>query len=195
MLTFLPILLFAYLLGSLSSAILVAKALGLPDPRQHGSNNPGATNMLRLGGKKAAILTLMGDMLKGFLPCALVNLAAGEPVLTGLVWLAAFMGHLYPVFFQFKGGKGIATFWGGLFGFAPWVALAWGMIWLVIAAIFKKSSLAALFASSMMPMLLSFIDKRYLLAALAAVVLIFWRHRSNIQRLWRGEEPSIQLKK
>lgn len=194
MLALLPLLVLAYLIGSISSAIVVAKCMNLPDPRQQGSGNPGATNMLRIGGKKAAALTLAGDMAKGLVPVVLVNLASAEPVLISLVWLAAFLGHLYPVFFAFKGGKGIATFWGGLFGFAPFIALAWGLVWLAVAGIFRKSSLAALCSSSIVPLALYYKDPSYLLPGLLIVGLIFWRHKSNIKRLWMGQEPSIGKK-
>ncbi|TDX98165.1 glycerol-3-phosphate 1-O-acyltransferase PlsY [Thiohalophilus thiocyanatoxydans] len=184
----------AYLLGSLSSAIIVCKLAGLPDPRGQGSGNPGATNVLRLGSRKAAAVTLLGDMLKGLLPVLLaVTLQVSPPVL-GLVGFAAFVGHLYPVFFQFRGGKGVATLLGVLFGFNLWAGLATAATWLFIAKGLKISSLSALVAMALAPLfvwLFAGAQWALILATLAMVVLSFWRHRSNIARLVKGEESLI----
>ena len=133
----------AYLLGSVSTAIIVCKLMGLPDPRTEGSGNPGATNVLRVGGKKAAAITLFGDTLKGLLPVLIARAFTSDPLILGLVGLAAFLGHLYPVFFGFKGGKGVATMLGVLFGYSWWVGLATAATWLIVAKVFKVSSLSA----------------------------------------------------
>jgi len=184
----------AYLLGSLSSAIIVCKLAGLPDPRGQGSGNPGATNVLRLGSKKAAAITLLGDMLKGLLPVLLAVYLQVDWLVLGLVGFAAFVGHLYPVFFQFKGGKGVATLLGVLFGFNLWAGLATAATWLFIAKGLKISSLSALVAMALAPLFVwLFVGAQWalILATLAMVVLSFWRHRSNIARLVKGEESLI----
>lgn len=184
----------AYLLGSLSSAIIVCKLAGLPDPRATGSGNPGATNVLRLGSKKAAAVTLLGDMLKGLLPVLLAFFLGVSPLVLGLVGVAAFVGHLYPLFFQFRGGKGVATLLGVLFGFNLWVGLATAGTWLFVARVLKISSLSALVAMALAPVyvwLILGLQWELILATLAMVVLSFWRHRSNIARLVKGEEGLI----
>jgi len=184
----------AYLLGSLSSAIIVCKLMGLPDPRGQGSGNPGATNVLRLGSKKAAAVTLLGDMLKGLLPVLLAITLQVDLLVLGLVGFAAFVGHLYPVFFQFKGGKGVATLLGVLFGFNLWAGLATAGTWLFIARGLKISSLSALVAMALAPLFVwLFVGEQWalILATLAMVMLSFWRHRSNITRLLKGEESLI----
>lgn len=182
--------LFAYLAGSVSSAIIVCRMMGLPDPREQGSGNPGATNVMRIGGKKAAGITLLGDMLKGLLPVYLAKIL-GMPVdALALIGLAAFLGHLYPVFFGFKGGKGVATSVGVLLGFSWVLGFAVIATWLLIYKISKISSLSALIASS-----LSSAYAWYLVGSPGLVgscvlmtVLLLWRHKSNIQRLLAGEE-------
>ncbi|MDZ7804760.1 glycerol-3-phosphate 1-O-acyltransferase PlsY [Thiohalophilus sp.] len=184
----------AYLLGSLSSAIIVCKLAGLPDPRGTGSGNPGATNVLRLGSKRAAAITLLGDMLKGLLPVLLAVTLQVSPLVLGLVGFAAFVGHLYPVFFQFKGGKGVATLLGVLFGFSFWVGLATAATWLFIAKGLKISSLSALVAMALAPVYTWLIlgpAWELVIASAAMAVLSFWRHRSNIARLVKGEESLI----
>ncbi len=145
------LVLVAYLLGSLSSAIIVCRLAGLPDPRSDGSGNPGATNVLRLGGKKPAIVTLAGDMLKGLLPVLLGHALGLAPVLLALVGLAAFLGHLYPVFFRFQGGKGVATALGVLLGLDWVVGLATVATWLAVAFLTRYSSLSALIATGLAP--------------------------------------------
>ena len=134
------LIIIAYLIGSLSSAIIVCKLMGLPDPRGEGSGNPGATNVLRFGGKKAAAITLLGDTLKGLLPVLLAKYLDITILGIALVGLAAFLGHLYPIFFEFKGGKGVATMLGVLFGFSWWIGLATAGTWLFVAKILKISS-------------------------------------------------------
>lgn len=191
------LVLFAYLLGSLSSAIILCRLTGLPDPRTQGSGNPGATNVLRFGGKKLAVLTLLGDLLKGLLPVLLARwLGTGELALA-LVALAAFLGHLYPVFFGFKGGKGVATALGVLLGLAWPVALAAAATWLAMALIFRISSLSALTAALLAPAYMWWLtSSRELFAAVAVMsALLFWRHRSNIRNLLQGTEGRIGSKR
>lgn len=186
----------AYLLGSLSTAVLVSRLLDLPDPREEGSKNPGATNVLRLGGKKAAAITLAGDALKGLLPLLLAQALGASPVVLGATGLAAFLGHLYPVFFGFKGGKGVATSLGVLSGFSWLVGLAALATWLAVAFLFRISSLAALTAAALAPVYVWFLlhSQALVLATVIMVVLLIVRHRGNIQRLLRGEESRIGQK-
>ena len=191
------LILIAYLIGSISSAILVCNLMGLPDPRSEGSGNPGATNVLRVGGKKAAAITLIGDMLKGLLPVLAASLLNVAPLTLALTGLAAFLGHLYPVFFGFRGGKGVATMLGVLFGFHGLVGAATAGTWLVIAKGFKISSLAALIATLLAPLYVWLIigPSMELIATTAVMtVILFWRHRTNIQRLLSGEESLIGKK-
>lgn len=183
----------AYLIGSLSSAIIVCKIMGLPDPRGEGSGNPGATNVLRFGGKKAAAITLAGDMIKGLLPVLIVKYLEMEVTTIALVGLAAFLGHLYPIFFQFKGGKGVATMLGVMFGFSWWIGLATAGTWLFMAKIVKISSLSALVATAVTPVYvwLWFNNMAAIGVTIIMTVILFWRHRSNIQNLIKGTEDSI----
>lgn len=185
-----------YLLGSISTAIIVCRLLGLPDPRTDGSRNPGTTNVLRLGGKKAAAITLAGDFLKGLLPVLLAKVAgASEWGLAGTA-LAAFLGHLYPVFFGFEGGKGVATSLGVILGLSPWVALCALITWLIMALTVRISSLSALTAALLSPLYLWWFDlpKIYMGAVLIMVALLIWRHRSNIRNLLTGAEGRIGKK-
>ena len=183
----------SYLIGSLSSAIIVCKIMSLPDPRGEGSGNPGATNVLRFGGKKAAAITLAGDMLKGLLPVLVVKYLGMDMQTIALVGLAAFLGHLYPVFFQFKGGKGVATMLGVMFGFSWWVGLATAGTWLFMAKIIKISSLSALVATLLAPVYvwLWFNSIATLAVTIIMTLILFWRHRSNIQNLIKGTEGAI----
>lgn len=191
----------AYLVGSISSAILVCRLLGLPDPRTHGSHNPGTTNVLRLGGRFPAILTLLGDALKGWLPVFLVNTALlhfkiPNPWILSAVLLAAVCGHLYPIFFQFKGGKGVATALGALLGLSLTLGGIFIFTWIGIFALSRYSSLSALIAIFSMPFWAwGIIDKRYALGLSILVVLIFWRHRENIARLFTGKESKFTTKR
>jgi glycerol-3-phosphate acyltransferase PlsY len=186
--------LLAYLLGSVSSAIIVCRLMGLPDPRTEGSGNPGATNVLRIGGKKAAALTLLGDMLKGYLPVAVSVWAGLAPEVIIAIGVAAFVGHLWPVFFGFQGGKGVATELGVLFGLHPVIGLVIAGVWLLIAKGMKISSLAALIAMTLAPVMVWFWTQGELSwtlgVALMSLILMI-RHKSNIQRLLSGEESSI----
>ncbi|ROR34180.1 glycerol-3-phosphate 1-O-acyltransferase PlsY [Inmirania thermothiophila] len=183
-----------YLLGSLSSAIVVCRALGLPDPRTQGSRNPGATNVLRIGGRRAAALTLAGDMLKGLVPVAAARLAGLDPFAASLVGLAAFLGHLYPVFFGFQGGKGVATLLGVLLGLHPLAGLLTVGTWLATAALWRISSLSALVASALAPLYTLWATGAPRAAGTVAVmtVLLYWRHRSNIRNLMAGREEPIR---
>lgn len=182
-----------YLFGSVSTAILTCRAMGLPDPREDGSGNPGATNVLRLGGKKAAGITLAGDLLKGLVPVLIARLVGVEAGVTALVGLSAFLGHLYPLFFRFQGGKGVATAFGVIIGLSPLVAACAFGTWLAVAAITRISSLAALVAAALSPLFLWIFDlpNPYMIAVAMMVVLLLWRHRSNIQRLLEGSESRI----
>jgi acyl phosphate:glycerol-3-phosphate acyltransferase len=186
----------AYLLGSISAAIITCKLMGLPDPRTEGSKNPGATNVLRIGNKKAAALTLFGDFLKGLIPVLIGRALEIEPQGLALIGMAAFLGHLYPVFFGFQGGKGVATAFGVILGLSWQVALAAILTWLIIAKVFKISSLAALIAAVLTPLycwlLTPQIEFMIMLAILS--LLLIWRHRSNIRNLLSGSEGKIGKK-
>ena len=183
----------SYLIGSLSSAIIVCKIMRLPDPRGEGSGNPGATNVLRFGGKKAAAITLAGDMLKGLIPVLVVKYMGMDMQIIALVGIAAFLGHLYPVFFQFKGGKGVATMLGVMLGFSWWVGLATAGTWLFMAKIVKISSLSALVATLLAPLYvwIWYDSIATLGVTIIMTVILFWRHRSNIQNLLSGKEDKI----
>jgi glycerol-3-phosphate acyltransferase PlsY len=184
----------AYLIGSVSSAIIICRLMGLPDPREQGSGNPGATNVMRIGGKKAAGITLLGDLLKGLIPVYAANLLGAPAELLAATGLAAFLGHLYPVFFGFKGGKGVATSIGVLLGFSWLLGLAFIATWLLIYKVGKISSLSALVASALSPAYAWFIIGNPVLVAATALmaVLLLWRHKSNIQRLMTGAEREIK---
>ncbi len=184
----------AYLLGSVSAAIIVCKIMQLPDPRTQGSGNPGATNVLRVGGKKAAAITLFADMLKGLLPVLAARYLELSSLTVALTGAAAFIGHLFPVFFGFKGGKGVATLLGILFGFSWWVGLATAATWLIIAKVFKLSSLAALIATALAPVYLFYLVPNatpLIILTITMVIILFWRHKSNIKKLLSGNESNI----
>ena len=187
----------AYLIGSISSAIIVCRLMGLPDPRSEGSNNPGATNVLRIGGKKAAAITLLGDMLKGVLPVAAGHLFDVSTLTFALAAMAAFLGHLYPVFFGFKGGKGVATALGTQFGLHWGIGLAVAGIWLFMAKVVKISSLSALVSMALAPVIINWIwpANELIVMQIIMSMILFWRHKSNIQRLISGEESLIGKKK
>jgi len=184
---------FAYLLGSLSSAVITSRLMGLPDPREEGSKNPGATNMLRLGGKKAAIITLLGDLLKGLVPLVVAKALDAPYEVLAAVGLAAFLGHLYPVFFGFKGGKGAATALGVLAGYSWLVGLAALLTWLSVAYLSRISSLAALTAAALAPLYVWFLLQSFVLTVATVLMcsLLFWRHESNIRRIMSGEESKF----
>ena len=205
---FYPVLaiLLGYLLGSLSFAVIISRVMGLSDPRTYGSKNPGATNVLRSGNRAAAALTLLLDAAKGWLAVMLADwlgrpygLQEGSMALTGL---AAFVGHVYPIFFRFAGGKGVATALGVLLGISPLLGLATAATWLLVAWLFRYSSLAALIAALMAPAyyvlgegLAWYINARVMLALSAMSVLLLYRHAENIGRLARGIESRMGRKK
>ena len=196
----------AYLLGSLSFAVIVSRLMGLKDPRTFGSRNPGATNVLRSGSKPAAIVTLLLDGLKGWLPVVLVRWF-GKPYgledgTLAMVGLAAFLGHLWPVFFRFQGGKGVATFIGVVFGIDLWLGVATGATWLIIAFFLRYSSLASLAAAVFAPCfyLLGnrvrwYAESSVAVALFVMALLLAWRHRENIGRLLQGRESRLGAKK
>ena len=196
----------AYLVGSLSFAVIVSQVMGLNDPRTYGSKNPGATNVLRSGSKAAAIVTLLLDALKGWLPVVLVKWY-GKPYgledgTVALVGLAAFLGHLFPVFFRFVGGKGVATALGVLVGISGWLGLAVLGTWLVIAFVFRYSSAASLAAALAAPIVYIFgdgsiwyMDRWILMSVVLMSVLLMWRHAENISRLIKGTESRLGKKK
>lgn len=170
--------------------------MGLPDPREDGSGNPGTTNVLRLGGKKAAAVTLLGDMLKGLLPTAFAGAYFGTLEATSAAAFGSFIGHLYPIWFGFKGGKGVATALGAIIG-ANWIAgLLAAATWLAVLAVTKFSSLAALVTFTAVPLYLWLLTHSVVLTTTSIVIsaMLFWRHRSNINRLISGEEPKVGKK-
>ncbi len=187
----------AYLLGSLSFAVIVSKAFGMADPRSYGSGNPGATNVLRSGKKLAAVLTLLGDALKGWLAVWLALRFQAElqldNVTIGLVAVAVLVGHMWPVFFGFKGGKGVATAVGVLLALSWLTALICAAVWLVMAFGFKVSSLAALVATAISPLVAWFFMPHlsWLLAVVVIALLVLYRHQSNIRNLLSGRESKI----
>ena len=187
------IILGGYMFGSVSTAIIVCKLMGLPDPRTVGSGNPGATNVARIGGKKAAALTLVGDMLKGLLPVLIAHFMHMSPVILAATALAAFLGHLYPVFFGFQGGKGVATALGVIYGLHWPAGLLTTATWLAMAVVFRYSSLAALTAILLTPLwFLWLMPEPAIIAAMSVLtVLLFWRHRTNISNLLTGKENKI----
>lgn len=190
------VMLGAYLLGSVSTAILVCRMMGLADPRTQGSGNPGATNVLRGGSRFAALITLLGDMLKGLLPVLAAQLGSRDERIVGAVAVAVVVGHMYPVFFRFQGGKGVATFMGVLFGIDPILGGGWSLTWLLVAALFRYSSLAALTATLLTPLYTYLLlESPWLTLAMAVLAMaIFWRHRGNIHQLLTGAEPRLGQK-
>ena len=190
----------AYLIGSLSFAVIVSRVMGLSDPRTYGSGNPGATNVLRSGSKKAAVLTLLLDALKGYVPVMLVD-RFGAAVGMGsgtvaLVGLAAFLGHLWPVFFRFQGGKGVATAAGVLLALNPWLGLATLLTWVIVAVFFRYSSLASLVSAAFAPFyqLLIWGPSAYVLTMAVMSLLLVYRHSANIKKLLAGTESKLGQK-
>src|SRR5512139_4057408 len=187
----------AYLIGSLSFAVIVSRAMRLPDPRSFGSGNPGATNVLRTGRKAAAALTLLGDALKGWVAVVLARALAPQFGLIEdvvlLCALAVFIGHLFPMFFRFKGGKGVATALGVLLGLNPWVGLACLATWLLVARLFRISSLAALTAAVLAPLYAGLLIGwgNTAIAVLVIALLLVYRHKSNLIKLVTGQEERI----
>mgnify|MGYP000044051861 CR=1 FL=1 len=191
----------SYLLGSISSAIIICKIMGLPDPRTQGSKNPGATNVLRIGGKKIAAFVLLFDGLKGALPVILAHYYFDVHVFElTIILFCAFLGHVFPIFYGFKGGKGVATYLGGLIGLNFFVGLTFSIIWLIVAKVIKVSSIAALTATLLSPIYFYFImyfyffESHVLKATLVIFLInlfIYFTHRANIMRIMNGEEGVI----
>ncbi|EAR22646.1 glycerol-3-phosphate 1-O-acyltransferase PlsY [Nitrococcus mobilis] len=186
---------FGYLLGSVSTAVVVCRALRLPDPRGEGSGNPGATNVLRIGGRLPAALTLVGDFLKGTLPVLIARAVTDDMAAIAVVGLAAFAGHLYPLFFGFRGGKGVATGLGVLLGWSWMAAALTGGSWLLVAMLTRLSSFSALMAFLLAPSFLWWTTHSAVLAGTMAIMtlVLYWRHRSNIANLVAGKEKKIGL--
>lgn len=192
MMTLIFLLIVSYLIGSISSAVIVAKILNLPDPRSKGSQSAGATNVLRIAGKKPALYVLIADALKGLIPVLLARLFGIKDMALGFILFASVLGHVYPIFFQFKGGKGVATTLGGLFGVSPVIALFAVVVWAVVAKVFGYSSLASistLITTTFLSPLL--VDKRFFLPLLLITILVTLKHKQNITRLLKHTEPKL----
>jgi len=191
------IVILAYFIGSISAAIITCKLLNKVDPRTVGSKNPGATNVLRHAGKKAALFTLAGDLLKGLIPVAIGHALGFDWQWLGLIGLAAFLGHLYPIYYGFKGGKGVATALGVYIGLHPIVGIVVVITWIVSALIFNVSSLSALIATLLAPLYFFWVTDSLPLFIILVVItgFIYWRHRSNIVEIINGTEDKISRKK
>ncbi len=184
----------SYLLGSISSAIIICKICNLPDPRTQGSGNPGATNVLRIGGKKVAAFVLIFDGLKGAIPVMLAHYFGLNMFELTIILLSAFLGHVFPIYYGFKGGKGVATYLGGLIGLSFFVGLTFSIIWLIVAKVMKVSSIAALTATLLSPIYFYFItthDVRATMVIFLINLFIYFTHRENIRRIMNGEEGVI----
>lgn len=184
----------SYLLGSISSAIIICKMCNLPDPRTQGSKNPGATNVLRIGGRLVAALVLIFDGLKGALPVMLAHYSGYSLFNLTIILLCAFLGHVFPIYYGFKGGKGVATYLGGLIGLNFFVGLTFSIIWLIVAKVMKVSSIAALTATLLSPIYFYFItihDFRATMIIFLINLFIYFTHRENIRRIMNGEEGVI----
>lgn len=181
----------AYLVGSVSSAVLISRLFRLPDPRKNGSGNPGATNVLRIGGRFPAVLVLLSDILKGTIPVYSAYFMGIPPVALGLIAIAACLGHIYPLYFQFKGGKGVATAFGAMLPIGPSLAGLLIASWAVVVFIWGYSSLGALVSVMLAPVFTWFIKPQYTLPVAMLSILIIFRHRDNIKRLWAGEESKV----
>jgi acyl phosphate:glycerol-3-phosphate acyltransferase len=189
---FLILIILAYLAGSVSSAIIVSQVLGLPDPRLEGSKNPGATNVMRVGGRMAGVYVLLGDLLKGFLPVFVAHLLNLKIMALGFIGLAAVLGHIFPVFFGFKGGKGIATGLGALLGVSIMLGLMVGIVWLAVVIVTRYVSLGSIIASvAALILSILFVGIGYFMPCLIMVAFIVWRHSENIERLRSGSENKI----
>mgnify|MGYP001313183488 CR=1 FL=1 len=192
------LLIASYLLGSISSAIIICKIFNLPDPRTEGSKNPGATNVLRIGGKVAAALVLIFDGLKGAFPIFLAHYFGYDLFESSVILLFAFLGHVFPVYYRFKGGKGVATYLGGLIAIDFFVGLTFSIIWLIVAKIIKVSSIAALTATFLSPIYFYVITTHDLKATIVIFLInlfIYFTHRENIRRIMNGEEGVINSSK
>ncbi|MBW8183571.1 glycerol-3-phosphate 1-O-acyltransferase PlsY [Shewanella nanhaiensis] len=191
----LGMILSAYLAGSISSAVLVCRLRGLPDPRTQGSGNPGATNVLRIGGVSSAALVLFFDMLKGALPAYIAFRLGLDSVSLGIIAIAACLGHIFPIFFHFKGGKGVATAFGAMAPIGPELALLLMGTWVLMVLICRYSSLAAIVTALLAPFYTWYLDDRFVLPVAMLSALIIIRHKENIQRLLKGEESKFSRKK
>lgn len=186
----------AYLLGSIQVSVLLSKIFKFPDPRTKGSHSAGATNVLRTAGKNQALLTLIGDVMKGVLAVLIAIVFHASPFFWALAAFAAVVGHVFPCFFQFRGGKGVATAVGGLFMLSPFIAILVAVIWLVIVFLTRYVSLASLIAAAASPLLILIFSSgrtAFFLPVLLMAGLIIWKHKDNIQRLRRGSESKINL--
>lgn len=188
------LIILSYLSGSLCSAIIICKLFNLPDPRMEGSKNPGATNVLRIAGKKYAAMVLIGDMLKGLIPMLIAHLLGANTLTLGIVALAAVLGHIYPIFFNFQGGKGVATALGAFLGFHFIMGIIAIATWILVANFSRYSSLASLITMVLMPFYSLFAAGNYhaFLPFFIITIFVIYQHRVNISRLINGEEPKIQ---
>lgn len=195
MLILILMLVATYCIGSLCSAIIVAHLCHLPDPRTEGSRNPGTTNILRIAGKKYAVIVLLADFLKGLLPVLLLKWSHLAPDYLGYVGFIAVLGHIYPVFFKFSGGKGVATSLGVLFGLSGWLGLAVIATWLLVACLTRYSSLAGMLALGLSPIYVGLLmpNAHLVIPVLMMVLLVLFQHQENMVRLWRGQESKIKL--
>ncbi|HBC0463090.1 TPA: glycerol-3-phosphate 1-O-acyltransferase PlsY [Legionella pneumophila] len=193
---FIFLILVGYLMGSINSAIIVCRTFGLPDPREEGSKNPGATNVLRLGGKQYGILVMVFDALKGILPVIIAKYLSGEPVTIAFTALAAVVGHMYPVFFHFRGGKGVATTIGALLAFHFVIGVMVGATWLLVANFWRYSSLASIISITLAPFYsLILVGNLNIFPPLFMItILVLYKHRDNFNRLIDGKEPKIKFK-
>jgi glycerol-3-phosphate acyltransferase PlsY len=191
MITVIILSLLAYFLGSLSSAVIISKIFKLPDPRLSGSGNPGTTNILRLSGKKYALMVFLGDFIKGVVPILIGKILINSPQLLGIIGLFAILGHIFPLFFHFKGGKGVATSAGVLMALSPLIGLLVLLTWLVIAMLFRYSSLAAIVAAISAPLYGFFVDRHYFFILLIISLVILCKHYVNIKKLMNGTESKI----
>lgn len=187
--------LLAYLTGSISSAVIVCRMMGLPDPRDFGSHNPGATNVLRLGGKKAAVFTLIGDMLKAIIPILIGYALDLHTRNLGWVGFMAFLGHLYPIYFRFRGGKGMATYFGALVALSPLLLAYCVVTWVITAFFTRYASLASILSSFAVAAFGFYLDHRYFFPLFAMFLFMTARHHRNIRNLWNGTERKITDKK
>jgi glycerol-3-phosphate acyltransferase PlsY len=185
----------AYLIGSISSAVLVCRLFGLPDPRSSGSNNPGATNVYRLGGRLPAFLTLAGDVMKGMVPVWASYFLGFEPFFLGIIGVAACLGHIFPLYFRFRGGKAVATALGAMFPVATEMAVLLIITWLVVFRLSRVSSLAAIITVCCAPFYAYWIKPQYTVPTIMISLLILWRHQANIARLRSGEEQGFSKKR
>lgn len=185
----------AYLLGSISSAVIFCRLAGLPDPRENGSQNPGATNVLRVGGKLSALGVLLADLLKGMLPVALGFHLALPASLIGFIALAACLGHIFPIFFRFRGGKGVATAFGAILAISPVVTGISLLTWLAVFLLFGYSSLAAVVTALTAAFYIWWVQPAFTFPVALVCCLLIYRHHDNIQRLWRGQEDKLWQKR